>query len=193
MALFDFLPRSVRPFKVAGRFQSGRRAFLGKRYEEAIAYFTQTVRDDPDYTFESQGLRQSVWTYLGRAQYHADRFADARASLEHALKRDPDDHMARLFLGLSTARNGDYAGGRGQIESAVKALSDWLEATDSRARFDPAWDPQRDIRSEIETLLALISHDDMGQEKVMASAEWIGQRLEDEMDQVRYDRNRQIE
>src|SRR5512143_3996538 len=193
MALFDLLPRSVRSFKVAGRFQSGRRAFLRKRYEDAIVYFAQAVRDDPDYAFESQGLRESVWTYLGRAQYHTGRFADACASLEHAVKLEPDDHLARIFLGLSTARNGDYPKGRDEIERGVKALYDWLEALDARAPFDTAWDPQREIRSEIETVLGLISRDDIGQEKLMSSAEWVGQRLEDEMDHVGRDLSRQFE
>ncbi|MGE5302203.1 MAG: tetratricopeptide repeat protein [Alphaproteobacteria bacterium] len=193
MALFDLLPRSVRAFKVAGRFQSGREAFLRKRYEDAVALFAQAVRDNPDYTFESQGLRESGWTYLGRAQYHTGRFADACASLEHALKLHPDDHMGRLFLGLSTARNGDFPKGRGQIERGAKALYDWLEAIEAGAPFEAAWDPQRDIRSAIETILALISRGDIGQEQLMSSAEWVGQRLEDEIDHVRRDLSRQFE
>ena len=193
MTLFDLFPRALRSFKMAGRFQSGRRAFRRKRYEDAIVVFTQAVRDDPDYAFESQGLRESAWTYLGRAQYHTGRFADACASLGRAVKLYPDDHLATLFLGLSTARNGDYSKARTQIASGLKALYDWLESINSRAPFDAAWDPQREIRSEIETILALILRDNVEQEKLLSSAEWLGQRLEDEMDQVQWDRSREFE
>jgi hypothetical protein len=96
-------------------------------------------------------------------------------------------------LGLSYARTGDYTKGVRQIESAVKALYDWLASNNARAPFDTAWDPQREIRSELERILVLISRAGVEYEKLLSSAEWVGQRIEDEIDHVQRDLSWQVE
>ena len=55
--------------------------------------------------------RQGIWNYVGRAQYYSGKIADARQSLERALTVYQDDHLARLYLGLTRGRNGDSANG----------------------------------------------------------------------------------
>jgi hypothetical protein len=40
-------------FRIAGQFQSGRRAFLAKKYEDALKYFQQVAQSNPDYIFVS--------------------------------------------------------------------------------------------------------------------------------------------
>jgi hypothetical protein len=52
------------------------------------------------------------------------------------------------------------------------------------------WDPQREIRSEIEKVLGMLSSKDADRQQLISSAEWIGQRMEEEIDLVRRDERR---
>jgi tetratricopeptide (TPR) repeat protein len=137
-------------FKVAGQFQSGRQAFLAKNYEEALTSFQQVARADPNYIFESGLYRQGIWNYVGRAQYNTGKLLEARKSLERALSVYQDDHLAKLYLGLTRARSDDSANGARDIESGMKGLYDWLEHYESTKPFEAFWDPRREIRSTIE-------------------------------------------
>jgi tetratricopeptide (TPR) repeat protein len=178
-------------FKIGGHFQSGRQAFLAKNYEEALTYFQRVAQSNPNYMFESVFYRQGVWNYIGRAQYHMGKFDDARGSLERALSIYQDDHLARLYLGLARARDGDSANGARDMQSGMKGLYDWLEYYESSRPFEAFWDPGREMRSAIEKDLAMISGNRIDEQRLMANAEWLGQRMENEIDQVRRQESRQ--
>jgi tetratricopeptide (TPR) repeat protein len=178
-------------FKIGGQFQSGRQAFLAKNYEEALTYFQKVAQSKPDYMFESVFYRQGVWNYIGRAQYHMGKFDDALGSLERALSVYQDDHLARLYLGLARARGGDNANGARDIQSGMKGLYDWLEYYESSRPFEALWDPRREMRSAIEKDLEMISANRIDEQRLLANAEWLGQRMEDEIDQVRRQESRQ--
>ena len=178
-------------FKVAGQFQSGRQAFLAKNYEEALTSFQQVARADPNYIFESGLYRQGIWNYVGRAQYNTGKLLEARKSLERALSVYQDDHLAKLYLGLTRARSDDSANGARDIESGMKDLYDWLEHSESTKPFEAFWDPRREIRSAIEKDLKMISSNKIDWQQLIPNAEWLGQRFEDEIDQVRRQESRQ--
>jgi tetratricopeptide (TPR) repeat protein len=178
-------------FKVAGQFQSGRQAFLAKNYEEALTSFQQVARADPNYIFESGLYRQGIWNYVGRAQYNTGKLLEARKSLERALSVYQDDHLARLYLGLTRARSGDSSNGARDIGSGMKGLYDWLEHYESTKPFEAFWDPRREIRSAIEKDLKMISSNKIDWQQLIPNAEWLGQRFEDEIDQVRRQESRQ--
>jgi tetratricopeptide (TPR) repeat protein len=178
-------------FRIGGQFQSGRQAFLAKNYEEALTYFQQVAQSNPNYMFESVFFRQGVWNYIGRAQYHMGKFDDARWSLERALSVYQDDHLARLYLGLTRARSGDNANGARDIQSGMKGLYEWLEYYESSRPFEAFWDPRREMRSVIEKDLAVISDNRIDEQRLVANAEWLGQRMEEEIDQVRRQESRQ--
>jgi hypothetical protein len=111
--------------------------------------------------------------------------ADARQSLERALAIDRDDHLARIYLGLVRARVGDTANGAKYIEGGMKGLYDWLEYYESSRPFEAFWDPRREIRSAIEKHRALISANRIEWPWLMAVSEWLGERIEYEIDAVR--------
>ena len=177
-------------FKISGQFQSGRRAFLAKNYEEALAFFQKVAQANPNYVFESGMYRQGIWNYVGRAQYYSGKFADARHSLERALTVYQDDHLARLYLGLTRGRSGDSSDGARDIESGMKGLYDWIEYYESSKPFEALWDPGREIRSTIEKELKLIAANKIDWSQLIPNAEWLGQRFEDEIDQVRRQESR---
>jgi tetratricopeptide (TPR) repeat protein len=178
-------------FKVGREFQSGRQAFLAKDYEASLASFQKVARADPNYMFESGLYRQGIWNYVGRAQYHTSKFAEARHSLERALTVYQNDHLARLYLGLSRARNGDLVNGASEIESGMKGLYDWLEHYESTRPFEAFWDPRREIRSAIEKNLKMMSAAKIDWQQLIPNAEWLGQKMEDEIDEVRRQESRQ--
>ncbi|HWP23987.1 MAG TPA: tetratricopeptide repeat protein [Candidatus Binatia bacterium] len=177
-------------YRVAGQIQSGRQALLMGNPETALAYFQEAVKTDPDHIFQLALYRESVWTYLGRAQYNLGRFEDARHSFARALSIYPDDSLARLYLGLTLLRQGDQKQGRAHFEAGLRGLHDWLEYINAARPFEAFWDPRREIRSTIEKTLAALSERDADWPALVATGEWIGRRMEQELDYVRRDEQR---
>jgi tetratricopeptide (TPR) repeat protein len=177
-------------FRTSGQFASGRRAFLVKNYEEALRHFQKVANKSPGYVFRSGGFRETVWTYIGRCQYQLGQLADARFSLERALAAEGDDYLARVFMGVTLARRGDDANGFREIERGLKGLLEWIEYENSRDPSESFWDPSYQIRKEITEGLAMISAKKPDRQKLIESAEWIGMKIEDEIDQVRRDKRR---
>jgi len=188
-----FLFPGCASFRVAGQVQSGRQALLAGNTERALAYFQEAANANPDYIYqsgESGRFLQSVWTYFGRAQYVLGMLQAARQSFERALSVYHDDHLARLYLGLTLARLGDRSQALEEIRSGMQGLYDWLEYMEYGRPFDASWDPAREIRSELERNLAMISGKDIDWDKLIASGEWLGTRIEEEVEYVRRDERR---
>jgi tetratricopeptide (TPR) repeat protein len=179
-------------YQVAGQVQSGRQALLINNNEQALAYFQQAAQNNPDYIFQSGLYRETIWTYVGRSQYNLGRFKEARQSLEKALSLYPDDNLARIYLGLTLLRTGEDAPGLKELDSGLKGLYDWLEDINRAMAFTAFWDPQREIRSEIEKDLQMLSGKDVDRQQLISSAEWIGKRMEEEIDLVRRDEQRRF-
>src|SRR5438045_727371 len=112
--------------QTAGQVQSGRQALLRDNYEEALDRFQTAAESDPAYFYRSGPYHESIWTYVGRTQYHTGRLAEARKSLEHALSLDRDDYLAHIYLGLTLARSGAGSSALNEIESDRKGLHDWV-------------------------------------------------------------------
>jgi tetratricopeptide (TPR) repeat protein len=177
-------------FSVSGDVQAGRQALLINNTEQALGYFQRAVERNPNYIFTSDAFRESVWTYLGRAQYRAGRLREARESFQRALAVYPDDFLARLYLGLTLARLENRTAALGETQGGLKAMHEWLEYMQVSRAYTAFWDPLRQIRSEIEKDLDMIGGKDIDWPKLMESAEWIGQQLEEEVDRVRQDERR---
>ncbi|MBI4526027.1 MAG: tetratricopeptide repeat protein [Deltaproteobacteria bacterium] len=188
-AIFSFLSGCA-SFQVAGQVRAGRQALLVNDSEQALAYFKQAAQLNPDYIVTSVSFRQGIWSYVGRAQYNTGRLAEARKSLERALSTYGDDYLARLYLGLTLARTGERSRGAGEIERAMRGLNDWLEYVIHNTLYGYFWDPNREIRSEIQRSLALISGREVDWQTLIASGEWVGHKMEDEIDRVRQDESR---
>jgi tetratricopeptide (TPR) repeat protein len=180
-------------FQTAGQVQAGRRALLVNDSEAALPYFLEAAKGDPNYVYISEDFREGIWTYVGRTQYATKRYQDARQSLEHALTNDRDDNMARLYYGLTLVRLGDSARGVKEIESAMQGIHDWLEYMERTRPFQAFWDPLREIRKTIENDLDRSPGKDVGRENLIADAEWLGNRMETEIERVRQDERRQYE
>jgi hypothetical protein len=80
-----------------------------------------------------------------------------------------------------------------EIESAMKGIHAWLEYIEIARPFEARWDPSREIRGAIEKDVASIASKDFNSEQLIANAEWLGNRMEEEIDWVRRDERRQFE
>ena len=169
----------------AGEINHGRQAYLIGDNEAALSYFQRAAQRDPDYIYGTQ-LRQGVWSYIGRTEYASGRLAQARQSLERALAANRREDIARLYLGMTLAREGDRQRGLKEIDGGMRGIHSWLEDLSETLRFSVGkfWDPQRQIRSEIQTTLAMISMPSIDWDKVIASGEWVGKTMEAEADRA---------
>jgi tetratricopeptide (TPR) repeat protein len=185
-----FVLTACAAYQAAGQVQSGRQALLINKPEEALAYFQQVAQSNPNYIFQSELYREGIWTYVGRSQYSLGRLPEARQSLEKALSVYPDDYLARIYLGLTLLRSGEDSRGLKELAAGMKGLYDWLEYMNRTMSYTAFWDPLREIRSEIEKDLNALSGKDVDRQQLITSAEWIGKRMEEEIDLVRRDEQR---
>jgi tetratricopeptide (TPR) repeat protein len=187
MGLFDKVFRS---FWSAGQFASGRRAFLAGKYAEALTLFQKVAAQKAGYIFTSGNFRQGLWSYIGRCHYYLGEFADARYAFERALIAHHDDHVAHLFMGLTLARQCDYANATREIVAGMEGLRDWIEDENSRDPSDAPWDPRNNIGTEIIANLAAVRDKDPEWPKLIERAEFIALKTENEIELVRRDRSR---
>jgi tetratricopeptide (TPR) repeat protein len=180
-------------FTVAGQVQRGRQALLLNDPETALAYFQPAAEKEPNYIYTSANFREGVWTYLGRAQYAQGKYGDAQRSLERALSVYRDDAMAQLYLGLAMVRAGERGRGLKQMQMGLKGLYDWIEFLNRSNPYQAFWDPNAEIRKEIDKTLAQTSGERTeSMDSIIASAEWIGRQMEEEIDKVRRDEQREF-
>jgi tetratricopeptide (TPR) repeat protein len=91
-------------FELQTDFLTGRRALLRGEPDNALSYFDRVARSNATFVSDSVSPRKSIWTYVGRAQYNSGRYTEARSAFEKALSHLNDDHVARLYLGLTLLR-----------------------------------------------------------------------------------------
>jgi Tfp pilus assembly protein PilF len=171
--------------QVAQQVQAGRFALQTGRPNDAVDYLMQAAETDPHYRLPFP-VRKSVFTYLGRAYYETGRDMEAQRNFEQALSRDPNDHLAHLYLGLTRLRNGEPDRGRKEVETGLKGISETLEYIASDNVYGFFWDPAGTLRSDIKTTLT-VKQDNMF---LIASAERIGREFDREIDEARRDESR---
>ena len=160
----------------------GRNALQAGRSNDAVSYLARAAAQDPNYTLDSR-IDGSVLTILGRAYFEAERTAEARATLEKALARDKDDHLARLYLGLAMARSGERERGAKEIQSGLRGVYDDIEYLAADSYSGIFWDPTRELRNSIKASLEQKSDSP----DLFASAQYIGTLVDREIDLARRD------
>jgi tetratricopeptide (TPR) repeat protein len=250
-----------------GQFASGRQALIRGDANTAVSRFQIVAAQDPTYRVTSVAFQQSIWTYVGRAHYSLGNLAEAKDNLEKAISQSNEDHLARLYLGLTLLRQpippipknpftlkdvsyaltqgvapkrmvvlvaergisfdltkeaesqlkssgadgvlldeirklaaenaikqkaaGNPAQGAKEIGSALTALRGDLESVVSTSPQGRFWDPTGEIRKQMEAALLLLSSREPDVAKIISTSEWIGLRLEEEIDNARRDESQQ--
>ena len=174
--------------QTGGELQYGRQALLKGNNETALGYFYSAAQEDPNYVYATgSSPKQSVWSYVGRSEYLTGRFPQARQDLERALAGNREEDIARLYLGLTLAREGDRPSGLKEIEGGMRGINNFLDYINQAQRFSIGqfWDPGGHIRSAIQSDLAMISGKDLDWQRLTADTEWLGIRMEQESDLAR--------
>ena len=186
MLLFAFflsLAAGCTNFHVAGQVAQGRSALLQQDPKSALAHFRSAAEMDPDFYLNWSLLQQGVWTYVGRAYYATGDLGAARAALEKANARYSWDTMAKLYLGLVLLRENDRARGLKEVDAALLEFYNWINYVNAYQRPDGSfWDPGGFIKQRIENTRGLIQAKDVNVAEVIAAGEYIGWRMEKEMD-----------
>ena len=164
----------------------GRQALIAGKAQAALAHFQRATELDPDFLYFST-LPQSAVTYIGRALYQLGRFSEARQAFEQATLRFVDDAMARLYLGVTLVREGHREQGLQETTAGLKAIYQWLDYIEANLPQGIYWDSNREVRSEIERVLKQITDRRLSIEQLIETAEWVGNRLEWEIDAARRD------
>lgn len=164
----------------------GRQALMAGKAQAALTHFECAAEIDPNFLYFST-LPQSAVTYTGRALYQLGRFLEARHALEQATLRFKNDSIARLYLGLTLARQGHQELGPHETTAGLKAIYEWLDYIETNLPQGVYWDTKREIRSEIERILNQTSDHSFTAGQLTAAAEWIGNRIEQEIDLAKRD------
>jgi hypothetical protein len=192
-AICVFLSACSTTMQAGGAFEAGRRALFAGDDETALGFFQIVAERNPDFVFTTgSSPRQSIWSYVGRAQYLTDRFPQARQSLERALSGNREENIARLYLGLTFIQEGDRERGLKEIETGMRGILSFLDDIQQAQRFSIGqfWDPNRDIRSAIQYNLDLISKESPNWPRLIANTERIAMQMEREADLARRQESR---
>ena len=111
-------------FQTGGDIAQGRQAMFRGDNQAALGYFQAAEKTDPSYIWGTE-LREGTLSFLGRAQYLNGQLAPARDTLQKALVQHQSDNLARLYLGLTLARQGDRQAGLRDIEAGLKGIRDF--------------------------------------------------------------------
>ena len=179
-------------FRAGSAIEKGRQALIAGNNQAALGYFQAAEQVDPAYVYGTE-LRQGVLSYLGRAQYLTGYYAQAQSTLETALSHSPSDNIARLYLGLTLARQGETQKALPDIDIGMKGIYDLLNYITDTFRFGYGeyWDPGRDIRSAIEKSRAVMASGEIDWPTLIAEGESIALKTEREPDQARQNRRTQ--
>ena len=179
-------------FQAASDVSHGRQALIAGNNQAALGYFQAAEQIDPTYIYGTE-LRQGVLSYLGRAQYLTGNYAQARSTLETALSQNQSDNIARLYLGLTMARQGETQKALPDIDRGMTGIYELLNYITDTFRFGYGqyWDPGRDIRSAIEKNRAAITSGNIDWPTLIADGESIALKTEREPDEARQNRRTQ--
>lgn len=188
MSLLLLFASGCTAIRVGGEIQQGRQQLMYGDPKVALAHFRRAADLEPGYVLNFALLNQSVGTYTGRAYYDSGNLPQARKALEAASQGHDSDHMAKLYLGLALARDGERQEGLKRLDAGLRGLQGWLDYIDQYNPDGRFWDPGRELQGQIQKDLAMISGKDINWPQLIANGEWLGKKFEEEIDFVRRDR-----
>ena len=188
-----FLPACATNFEAGGGIAKGREALFRGDYQTALSYFESAAQTDPNYVFGTE-LREGTLSFLGRAQYLNGQLAPAQDTLQKALAQHKSDNLARIYLGLTQARQGNRNSGLRDIESGMKGVNAFLNyiTTQFAWSFGQFWDLGSAIRKNVDTQLATIASGNFDWAALIANSETLAMNVEYEEERARRDQEQEM-
>jgi len=171
--------------------QSGRSALKLGQPKEALTHFEAAAAQDPNYTTRFTLLTTGIWTYVGRAYYEIGEKEKALASLKRAKESSSDDYIGRIYLGLVMAQTGNAREGKAELEAGLKGLAAWLESLPGTGLEGELWDPKHRIADDISQTRKMSQAERPDWQGIATNVEWLGRALEEEIENVQDDKQRQ--
>lgn len=112
------------------------------------------------------------------------RSAGADAFLVNELRSLRSESVKRAKPGEASR-----AQGRKELAAALSGLLDWLNDTVAHSPQGKFWDPSQEILKQIQLTQKQVAASPPDWDTVIANAEWLGYRLEEESDRARRDEN----
>ena len=175
-------------FQANGALLKGRTALLRGMPLEAIPHLEQATALDGTIKFSE--LQEGGWTYLGRAYYGAAKYPQARQALERAISVNNSDGFARLYLGLTLARQNDHDASRKEALRGLKDLNEGLEYIIFNTSDGTYWDPSGNLRRELQSAQRELSTANAHLDQLLERLEALGAAVEEEITLARLDRSR---
>jgi len=181
-------------FQGGSDLAQGRQALFRGDYPAALSYFQQAAQADPNAMYGAE-LREGVFSYLGRAQYLNGQLPAARATLQQALARHKSDNLARLYLGLTLARQGDQKAAATEIQSALKGMGEFLNyiINTFQNTFGSFWDQNGSLRKSIAANQAMITSGNIDWSMLIPNLEKLAMNYEQVEDIATQDQRQFIE
>jgi len=172
----------------------GRQAMFRGDYPTALSYFQSAQQAGPNYVYGTE-LREGTLSFLGRAQYLNGQLPAARGTLRQALTQHKSDNAARLYLGLTLAREGDRKAAVVDIESGLKGMRDLVNyiANTFSSSFGSFWDSNGSLRKSITANLTTIASGNFDWPTLIANCEKIAMNYEQVEDQANQDQRQFME
>jgi tetratricopeptide (TPR) repeat protein len=158
--------------------------------DAAVTHFSQAAARNGELAYSQ--LREGVWTYLGRAYYDAKKYPQARQNLERAVGVNADDGFARLYLGLTLARQGTFDSGQREVVRGLDNLSDRLNFIAYNTASGYHWDPSGTLRGELLAARRAVSDGKPDFERLFPRLEHLGSAVEQEIDSASKDETIQL-
>lgn len=150
----------------------GRQAMFRGDYPTALSYFQAAAQANPNYIFGAE-LREGVFSYLGRAQYLNGQLAPAQGTLQKAVALHKSDNLARLYLGLTEARQGDRKNATADVDNGLKGMGELLNyiINTFQNTFGSFWDQNGSLRKDIAANRAMIASGNFDWPTLIANCE----------------------
>lgn len=181
--IFALLLSGCVSFQVAGDVQKGRMELLYGDPKVALVHFQRAADLDPDYRLHTSIFPEGMWTYVGKAYYASGRLPEARKALERARSHQEDD-LAKLYLGLILAQDGDREKGLREMEAGLKGVVGWYDYVEFYHTDGPYWDTGRPLRRAIQKQLAAMGNREANQQELLQNAAYLGREIEIEIDRA---------
>jgi len=181
-------------FQSGSDVAQGRQAMFRGDYPTALSYFQSAEQAGPNYVYGTE-LREGVLSFLGRAQYLNGQLAAARGTLRQALAQHKSDNAARLYLGLTLAKEGDRKAAAVDIESGLKGMRELVNyiANTFSNSFGSFWDTNGSLRKSITANLTTLASGNFDWSALISSCETVAMNYEQVEDQATQDQRQFIQ